>query len=579
MTTNRILKISFLAFVFLFAFSLGAQAVTNQPKSSPYEEYLQEVYDVNSAEELSSKYEYEAWLNYIKTNDQLYSNPLEWFGNPQRQTTVPQDGTSTYEPILPQQEVYPWWKNLGSPNPFVELSVFSMCGLSFLSILLIPKTGKKLLQRKWLITMIIVIFVCSGGFIIGKAVAQSLAINVEKGVRKGASITESSYIVSTEGSTVIARDQWGKVAYSGSDASTVINNVISGLSTQGRRIFVKDGLYEITSSIVLPSNIFIEAESWNTIFRLKNQATFHVFTNYNTTNGDAHIIIRGFNIDMNSANQGGNGFAPSGIGFVKVRSSIIENNYIHDVPYGEPYGGSAGIEIYGYGTEYNKNLWIGNFIENAAYMALSPYAVRGEIIAFNQIRNAHRGIYLDNTHGSTIYGNSIYHSIPNPNSIGIRLYRYCDQNSILSNVIDDFPYGIELTGTQNNENLIMGNTIRGATNPVFVKPASNSGNIIRSNIGFNPVGVIPLPFETTSATIGLEGDESVPAANTDYVVAGVDIFITSSGGTGVSIAIKDQNDNMVAFGLATLTAQFLPVGYKINFGAFTSAPTVTVSGN
>jgi len=105
------------------------------------------------------------------------------------------------------------------------------------------------------------------------------------------------------------------------------------------------------------------------------------------------------------------------------------------------------------------------------------------------------------------------------------------------------------------------------------------GNIIRNNIGFNPVGVITLPFETTGATVGLDGDESVPTANMDYVVAGVDIFITSGGGTGVSVTIKDQNDNTVASGLATLTAQFLPIGYKINFGSFTSAPTVTVSGN
>jgi len=359
----------------------------------------------------------------------------------------------------------------------------------------------------------------------------------------------------------------------------VINNVISGLSTHGRRIFVKDGLYEITSSIVLPSNIIIEAESWNTIFRLKDQATFHVFANSDTTNGNDHIIIRGFNIDMNLANQGGSNFAPSGIGFVKVRSSIIENNYVHDIPYGEPSGGSAGIEIYSYGTEYNNNLWIGNFIENAAYMALSPYSVRGEIIAFNQIRNAHRGIYLDNAYGSTIYGNSIRHSYPNSNSVGIRLYRYCQQNSILSNVIDNYPYGIELLANRNGDNVIMGNVIWGATYPIVVRPALSLGNIIRNNIGFNPVGVITLPFKTTGAIVGLDGDESVPTANMDYVVAGVDIFITSSGGTGVSITIKDQNGNTVASGLAILTAQFLPIGYKINFGSFTSAPTVIVSGN
>lgn len=547
MTTNQILKISFLAFVFLFAFSLGAQAVTNELKTDQYEEYLQEAYGVNAIEELRLEYE--------------------------REATVPLYGTSNYEQKIAQQEVYPWWSILVNSNQFIELSVFSMCGLLFLSSLIIPKTGKRLLQRKWLITVILVIFVLSAGFMIGKAFARSLKA-------RAPSLTESSYIIFKDGSTIYARDQWGEIAYSGSDASTVINNVISGLSTHGRRIFVKDGLYEMTSSIVLPSDIIIEAESWNTVFRLKDQATFDVFINSDTTNGDDHIIIRGFNIDMNSVNQAGSNFSPSGIQFVRVRSSIIENNYIHHIPYGEPAGGSAGIEIYGQGTEYNKNLWIGNFIENAAYMALSPYTVRGEIIAFNQIRNAHRGIYLDITRGSTIYGNSIYHSHPNSNSVGIRIYRYCQQNSILSNVVDDLPYGIILTdAANNNDNTIIGNIIRGATRPLVVHPEVNLRNIIRNNIGFNPVGVISLPFETVSATVGLEGDDSIPTANTDYVVAGVDIFITSSGGTGISITIKDQNDNTVASGLTTLTAQYLPIGYKINFGSFTSAPTVTVSGN
>ena len=547
MTTSQILKISFLAFVFLLAFSLGAQGTKNQTKTHQYEEYLQEAYGVNSVEELRSEYEYDA--------------------------AVSRYGTLIYdEPKMSQQEVYPWWTTWISLNPFIELSVFSMCGLFFLSILIIPKTGKRLMQHKWLTTVILVTFVLSAGFMVGKAVARSLTARTPF-------LTESSYIIFKEDSTIYARDQWGKIAYSGSDASTVINNVISGLSTHGRRIFVKDGLYEITSSLVLPSNIIIEAESWNTVFRLKNQATFHIFANSDIANGNDHIIIRGFNIDMNSANQAGSNFKPSGIKFVKVRSSIIENNYIHDIPYGEPSGGSAGIEIYSYGTEYNKNLWIGNFIENAAYMALSPYAVRGEIIAFNQIRNAHRGIYLDTTCGSTIYGNSIYHSYPNLNSVGIRLYRNCHQNSILSNVVDNLSYGIELTGHKNNDNAIIGNTISGATKPVIVKPALNLQNIIRNNIGFNPVGVISLPFEGTSATVGLEGDDSAPTANMDYVVAGVDIFITSSGGTGVSITIKDQNDKTVASGLATLTVQFLPIGYRINFGSFTSVPTVTVSGN
>ena len=83
MATNQILKISFLAFVFLLAFSLGAQAVANQPIPCQYEEYLQETYGVSSVEELRLRYE--------------------------READVQRYGTSTYEIDLSQQEAYPWW--------------------------------------------------------------------------------------------------------------------------------------------------------------------------------------------------------------------------------------------------------------------------------------------------------------------------------------------------------------------------------------------------------------------------------------------------------------------------------------
>ena len=45
-------------------------------------------------------------------------------------------------------------------------------------------------------------------------------------------------------------------------------------------------------------------------------------------------------------------------------------------------------------------------------------------------------------------------------------------------------------------------------------------------------------------------------------------MITSTAGTGVSITLKDGSGNTVASALTTLTAQTLPVGFRINFGAF-----------
>jgi hypothetical protein len=92
---------------------------------------------------------------------------------------------------------------------------------------------------------------------------------------------------------------------------------------------------------------------------------------------------------------------------------------------------------------------------------------------------------------------------------------------------------------------------------------------------FNPCGVIPTPFG--SGTIGLYGGAGV-SASTDFTVTGVDILLNSSGGTGVSITVKDAAGTTVASGLATCTALFLPVGSVVNFGAFSGAPTVVVFG-
>src|SRR5207249_3036906 len=99
-----------------------------------------------------------------------------------------------------------------------------------------------------------------------------------------------------------------------------------------------------------------------------------------------------------------------------------------------------------------------------------------------------------------------------------------------------------------------------------------------------PSGKFANPFGTTAwggstPSIAPLGTASTPSASTQYRISGMDVFITSTGGTSVSITILDNKGNTIASGLTTLTAQFLPVGYQINFGAFSPAPTVTVFGN
>jgi len=70
------------------------------------------------------------------------------------------------------------------------------------------------------------------------------------------------------------------------------------------------------------------------------------------------------------------------------------------------------------------------------------------------------------------------------------------------------------------------------------------------------------------------GTNSSIAASTDYEARTCDWLITSTGGTGVDITIKDHNGTIIANLGASCTNILLPVGCKINFGAFSAAPTV-----
>lgn len=124
---------------------------------------------------------------------------------------------------------------------------------------------------------------------------------------------------------------------------------------------------------------------------------------------------------------------------------------------------------------------------------------------------------------------------------------------------------------------VVGNTfgLGGQTQKIYKDYVLADKVIIADNPGYNDsYGKIASPFGT--AHIGMEGaGAAAPTASTDYRVVGAPLFCVFSAGTGVSITIKDAAANTVTSGLTTYTGP-LPVGYTINFGAFSVAPTVYV---
>lgn len=137
-----------------------------------------------------------------------------------------------------------------------------------------------------------------------------------------------------------------------------------------------------------------------------------------------------------------------------------------------------------------------------------------------------------------------------------------------------------LEDTFTNGNVIVGNDFRSGsaygTGFIFVGSTSQINNIISNNGNYNPVGKINSPFWTTGNTIiPTSGNSATPNNATDTTATNMPVTINVSGGSTVSCSIKDNNANTIISGLATLTGQYLPYGYKINCSWHT-APTFTV---
>lgn len=115
----------------------------------------------------------------------------------------------------------------------------------------------------------------------------------------------------------------------------------------------------------------------------------------------------------------------------------------------------------------------------------------------------------------------------------------------------------------------------GTTQKIYKDYIAGDKLIIANNPGFNDAfGKVASPFQ--GSHISFEGGGSAaPTASTDYRCAVTPLRVNFTGGTGVSITIKDPPGNTVTSGLSTYDG-YLPCGYTINFGAFSVAPTVYV---
>jgi hypothetical protein len=152
------------------------------------------------------------------------------------------------------------------------------------------------------------------------------------------------------------------------------------------------------------------------------------------------------------------------------------------------------------------------------------------------------GIYIRNSSNLTI-----------PNQI---LIEDCDFSLFPSGTGE---IGVE-TVNQNNSKIVFG-----------------SGNIWKQGI---PLGKLTYPFDNTNHLVGktVSGGGAGPkAASTDYTIINSDCWIDVAGGTDLDVTLKDNAGTTIS-SLGATPARFLaPLNGKVNFGAFSVAPTVAVT--
>jgi hypothetical protein len=118
-----------------------------------------------------------------------------------------------------------------------------------------------------------------------------------------------------------------------------------------------------------------------------------------------------------------------------------------------------------------------------------------------------------------------------------------------------------------------GNTIDSAV-------ATLSHRLLLSNYAITVTFSVLGSTTVVQATVGASGTTATSIKNVNYVVNGFPIFVTSSGGTGVSISTLDGSSNTggntMDSGLTAMTRYELEPGQILNLGNFSAGPTITI---
>jgi len=369
----------------------------------------------------------------------------------------------------------------------------------------------------------------------------------------------ASYIIYKDdlGYVCAKNGETGKIDYRDTDAATVIQSAIDAL-TEGGKILIKKGIYQLTDRLEPPNNSVIVGEGWGTVLEYtqdllsKHQIGYPVgaFVLINKEN----VVIANLQIDGKADTLTYNQENCGAIQLYPASNCLISQLYIHHIP-------RDGIVLSGVGRSKNWVLFnriehvgstgifiaggadekvIGNVVIEAGYNNLGPdydglftqasgtENVTNLVVAYNTFRNCHR-------HGMRV--RSTKHSI--------FAFNVCEGNT---------SYGADFEGTgtesgalegiieiggvyRNNSN--HGITIAWEVRDCYFAPDTVSDNgdygiyvAVNSEAVYQPHNLIIAPKVVSNngkAGIRLDGIDGVGYVSDIYIYPGV---IKDNGSTG-----------------------------------------------
>lgn len=291
-------------------------------------------------------------------------------------------------------------------------------------------------------------------------------------------VEEVNYIVYQEGVTTSAKNgTTGKIDFSGTDATIVIQNALNAL-TSGRtwkeKVVVK-GNYSSLKQIQIPSYTILEIQGkWTA----QNDLNDNLIINSDTINGNTQIEIYGGHVDANKDNQT---VGTSAIRLYKVSTSTVHHMIIRG---GNRVAESTGVGILVYLSR--EVLVSDNYTYEADYDNIQVTYSTSTVVTGNQmIAGGNGGIQLAGSAYTVVTGNYIKGSMSS--GVGIRM---CHEGTINNTIVGNVFVGssgstiaIELCdGT--NENLVEGNVVYGYwTRGVNFRPidSTTNRNLIQGN--------------------------------------------------------------------------------------------------